>query len=347
MESHVRHESRRDAVEHARDLTHDQIERMYDSPGRAKWGAIFAGAVYALALYVLLSLVGIGLGLSIFEPTDGTPMNGALTTTGIWQFVSQLVALGVGGYTAGRLAGVLHPMGSMLHGACVWAVTTLAAVWLASSAVTSLTNMAGSALGALGSGAAGAAQAVLPDDFSLPNLSVGSVSMDDLPEGVQRTLRQNGLTPETFQAEAREAFRAVISQQEQANLRDAATTAAQDMIASPGDIGRDADQFVARVFGAGGILSEEDRAEALTVMENRFGLTPAQAEEYVDYVQTRAERLQTDAQLAVEQAQTQAVQAADAAADATATAAWLAALASLLGLVSAVGGSYFGRPARA
>ncbi|WP_308916054.1 hypothetical protein [Jannaschia sp. LMIT008] len=338
---------RRDGVRDARDLAHDAIETRYDSNGRAVWGAIFAGAVYALGLYVLLSLVGLGLGLSLFEPTDGTPMNGSLTTTAVWQFVSQLVALAVGGYTAGRLAGVLHPMGSMLHGAVVWALTTLVAVWMATQAAMGIVNVAGSAVSGLASGASSAASAVLPDDFSLPDLSVGSLSMDDLPPQVQSTLRQNGLTPENFQAEAREAFRAVVSQQEQANLRQSATNAAQDIVTSPGDAREDVNDFLDRTFGRGGILSEEDRAEAVAVMEDRFGLTPAQAEEYVNYVQTRAEALQQEAAQAVEEAQTQAIQAADAAADATASAAWLAALASLLGLASAVGGAYFGRPARA
>jgi hypothetical protein len=327
--------------------THDAVEAgVYDTNGRTAWGAILAGAVYALGLYVLLSLVGIGLGLSLFEPTDATPANGALTTTAIWQFVSQLVALGVGGYAAGRLAGVLHPMGSMLHGAVVWAVTTLVGVWLATSAAMGVVNVAGSAISGVASGATNAAQAVLPEDFELPNLSIGSIELSDLPPEVQQTLRANGLTPESFQAEAREAFRAVVSQREQANIAQAASSAAADAVASPGDIRQDVNDFIEQTFGQGGVLGEEDRQEALAVMEDRFGIEPAQAEAYLETISARAEALQEEAAQAIDEAQTQALQAADAAADATRTAAWLAALASLLGLVSAVGGAYFGRPAR-
>ena len=46
-------------------------------------------------------------------------------------------------------------------------------------------------------------------DFALAN-----VSMSTLPRGVQQTLHENGLTPEAFQAEAREIFRRVIDQSE-------------------------------------------------------------------------------------------------------------------------------------
>ena len=159
-------------------------------------------------------------------------------------------------------------------------------------------------------------------------------------------MRQNGLTPENFQAEAREAFRNVVSQREQGALRAEATQAVQDVVTSPGDIGADIDQFVSSVFGRGGILGEEDRQEALTVIENRFGLTAQEAEDYVDSVQARAERLQQEAAQAIDEARQAAVEAADAAADTAATAAWLAALASLIGLGAAVGGAAAGRVAR-
>ena len=329
------------------DVAHDYAETLYDGRGRARWGAILAGTVVALGVFVLLGVAGVALGFTLFEATEASPMNGALTTTAIWQFVSQLVALGIGGYVAGRLAGVIPSMGAMLHGATVWALATLAAVWFASSTVTGALNLAGSAVSSVASGASSAVSAVIPDDLSLPDLSIGSLSMDDLPESVRSTLRQNGLTPENFQAEAREAFRTVLSQQEQQNLQSQAAQTAQDVITSPGDIGEDVDEFVSSVFGRGGILSEEDRQQALTVLENRFGLTPDQAGEYVDYVQARAERLQQEAEQAIDEARQEAVQAADTAADAAATAAWLAALASLIGLGAAVGGAAAGRVARA
>ncbi|CUH38855.1 hypothetical protein JSE7799_01573 [Jannaschia seosinensis] len=338
--------TRNDTAAHARDLMHDDIERLYDGNGRAIWGAIFAGTVVALGIFVLLGLAGIGLGFTLIEADEASPMNGSLTTTAIWQFISQLIALGAGGYVAGRLAGVIHSVGAMLHGATVWALTTLVAVWLAAQAAMGIAGAAGSAVSTIASGVSSAAQTVIPDDFSLPDLSVGSLSMDDLPQGVQSALREEGITPENFRAEAREAFRAVISEQEQARIRSQAADAAQDIIRSPGNIGETANDFIDSIFGAGGVLSEEDRREAVAVMERRFGLTPQQAEEYLTQIETRVEELQAEATQAVETAQQEAVDAIDAAMDAAASAAWLAALASLIGLGAAVGGAAAGRVAR-
>ena len=358
------------------DVAHDVAEaRIYDGPGRTAWGAILAGSVISIGIYLLLGLLGLGIGFSLLEPEDASPLNGSITTTAVWQFVSQLVALGAGGYAAGRLAGVLHAPGTLLHGAAVWAVNTIAGLWLATSLATGLANTAGSALSSLASGAASVASgaasatgaaggavadavgAVIPDDFALPDLS-GAIATEDLPEPVRAALREQGLTPEQFRREARQAFRAVISEGEQRRLREAATSAAADVITSPGDIGQDADAFIDTVLGRGAILGPEDREAALEQMERRFGLSPQEAEQFVDYVQTRAETLQTEAAEAVDTARTEAAlaaeavaaearDAADMAADALATAALLAALASALGLAAAIGGAMAGRPARA
>ncbi|TFL19428.1 hypothetical protein [Jannaschia formosa] len=333
-------------VDHSHHLAEDAVERRYDTRGRTSWGAILAGSVFALGLYVLLSLVGLALGFSLVEPDQATPMNGSLTTTTVWLFVSQLVALGIGGYAAGRLAGVLRPMGSMLHGAVVWALTTLVALYMATSAAMGIANIAGSAVSSVASGATSAVEAAIPEDFDLPDLSIGALSMDDLPDGVRQTLRENGLTPETFQAEAREAFRTVLSQQEQQRIASQATETATEIVTSPGSAGQDIEDFIDSTFGRGAILGEEDRQEALVVLQDRFDLSERDAESFLTYVQTRAETVQEEAEAALAEARTQAIEAADAAADATANAAWLAALASLAGLIAAAGGAYLGRPNR-
>jgi hypothetical protein len=329
------------------DLAHDAVERLYDGPGRTAWGAILAGTVVAGGVFVLLALAGLGLGFTLLEPDEASPMNGAFTTTAIWQFVSQLIALAAGGFVAGRLAGVLHGIGAALHGATVWGLSTLLALWLAISATAGLFSMAGSAISSIASGVGSAAQAAIPEDLSLPDLSVSGIDMQDLPEPLRRTLRENGITPDNFQREAREAFRSVISAQEQARIRQQATEAAGDLVGSPGDAREDVNDFVDSVFGQGAILSEEDREEAIAVMEGRFGITEAEAEEFLQTVETRAEELQAEAEEALQQAQEQAAEAADTATDAIASAAWLAALASLIGLAAAVGGAIAGRPSRA
>jgi len=322
-------------------------EALLDRDGRASWGAIFAGTVTALAVLVPLGLLGLSLGAAAIDPDAADPLGAAPTGTPIWIFLSQLVALGVGGYIAGRLAGVLHTVGSVLHGAVVWALVTLVSAWLATSAALGLVNTVGSALGSAATAARQAAQAAVPEDFELPDMSIAALDFESLPEPIRTRLREEGITPDTFQREAREALRNVISRSEQAQARRAAAATAADIVQNPTQLDAELDQFTDRMFGRGGILGPEDREEAEAVIQRRLGLTEEEATSFLDEVEARAEEIQQDAQQALDEAQQQAQQLADEAADRVGTSAFVAFFASLLGLVAAAGGAVLGRPKRA
>jgi hypothetical protein len=335
-------------------------ETALDRGGRSAWGAIFAGSVIGLAMFAMLSLLGLGLGLTGIEVDANDPLGAVPIASPVWIFVSQIVALGAGGYVAGRLAGVLHANGTILHGAAVWALSTLAAGWLVVSAGAGLFNMAGSAISVVGSAVSSTAsatgsavQAAIPDDINLPELAVSQVGLEDLPDSVAARLRDNGMTPSNFREEAREAFRSVISRSEQARARDAISRTAMDVLQSPLDVKSQISQLSDTLIGGeDAVLSKEDRDEAIRVMERRVGLSRQEAATYVDQVQAQLEKARAEAQAAIDQAeqaideaQATAIDAADQAADAAATAALLAALASLIGLFAAAGGAYLGRPA--
>jgi hypothetical protein len=75
------------------------------SASGVSWPAIFAGAVAATAVSVMLLIFGAGLGLSSVSPW---PHNGVSVTTftvlaAIWLVIVQWVSAGIGGYMAGRL----------------------------------------------------------------------------------------------------------------------------------------------------------------------------------------------------------------------------------------------------
>src|ERR1700750_3028287 len=69
------------------------------------WGAIFAGAVVAVALSVVLLTLGAGLGfasVSLYSG-EGASASGVSVAALIWLIVTQWLSAGVGGYVAGRL----------------------------------------------------------------------------------------------------------------------------------------------------------------------------------------------------------------------------------------------------
>src|SRR5579859_1996018 len=104
---------------------------------RISWGAIFAGVVVVFAVQLLLGLLGLGIGLSLVNPSEANaPDAGNFGIgAGIWWGVSYLLALIAGGYVAARLAGRLIGWDGALHGILIWAFTLLVTFYLLGTAI--------------------------------------------------------------------------------------------------------------------------------------------------------------------------------------------------------------------
>jgi hypothetical protein len=126
---------------------------------RISWGAVFAGVIVVLAVQLLLSMLGIGIGLSLISPAQGnSPEAGNFGIgAGVWWGVSYLIALFVGGYVAARLAGRLVSWDGALHGILIWAFTLLVTFYLLGTAMGSVV---GGAFGVLGNTLSSAGQGI-------------------------------------------------------------------------------------------------------------------------------------------------------------------------------------------
>lgn len=312
------------------------------------WRAIFAGAVVAVALMILFTTFGMGIGAAVLDPQyEQNPGSGLGIGSGIYLIVTQLIALGAGGYIAARLAGIPRPITSILHGAAVWAIATIFIAWAAIMGTGTMFGAASTIIGNTASSAGSVGQAVVPDDLSLPDPSqlAGSVSLDALPDELQAILREKGITDANIQQEATEAFRNVFRAQEQEAAMTEARQTLGDMLKTPGDIGEDLTAFFDDLVGGeNAIVSEEDRQEAMAVLERRLDISPGEAEGIIQSVQDGVENIVDKAQAAVEQARSQALEAAQKTSDAISATALLLSLASLLGLVAACGGAFGGKP---
>jgi len=134
-----------------------------DSLRRVSWGAVMGGVVVALITHLLLSMLGVGIGVSTIEPATGdTPAAGAFSlVAALWWTASGIIASFVGGWIAARLSGALTASAA-LHGLVTWATTTMVVLFLLATAAGTLM---GGALGFLGntlSGMGEAAKVVAP-----------------------------------------------------------------------------------------------------------------------------------------------------------------------------------------
>src|SRR4051794_18777583 len=99
---------------------------------RVSWGAIFAGAVTALALYFLLTLLGAALGLSLNGWLHVQNVSGGAA---LWAIASMLIALFIGGIVTSQCTVGETKGEAVLYGIILWGVLVGAVVWLAASGV--------------------------------------------------------------------------------------------------------------------------------------------------------------------------------------------------------------------
>lgn len=103
---------------------------------RTSWGAVLAGALTALMVTLLLNLLFAGIGLSNFDPaTSNNPLEGFGTGGIVALVVTNILALFLGGYIAGRLGGSPRRGDAVIHGILTWGVLTLGTILLLSTAL--------------------------------------------------------------------------------------------------------------------------------------------------------------------------------------------------------------------
>jgi hypothetical protein len=113
-----------------------------EAQSAVSWGAIFAGAVAALALSFVLLALAAGFGMKLTSPWPGARPSLADFTPilGAWTIAVQVLASALGGYLAGRLRtkwlnvhGHEVHFRDTAHGLLVWALSTVGGVVLAAT----------------------------------------------------------------------------------------------------------------------------------------------------------------------------------------------------------------------
>jgi ElaB/YqjD/DUF883 family membrane-anchored ribosome-binding protein len=156
---------------------------------RMSWGAVLAGAVVALSVQLLLSLLGLGIGLATVDPAVGdTPSAASFgIATGVFYAIVTLVSLFAGGWVAGRLAGMPVRTDGLLHGVVTWAVAMLLLLYVVTTTVGAVLSgtlgMVSSTLQAAGQGVQAAAGAAAQSD-------VGEEALNSIQQQAQQLLGQ-------------------------------------------------------------------------------------------------------------------------------------------------------------
>lgn len=123
---------------------------------RVQWGPILAGLLTGIATLLVLTVLGLAIGTSAFEPgkTDGL---GA--AAGIWGAVRAVIAFFLGGWVAAKTAAVDGRGSGMMNGLMVGATALALILVLTTTGVGNLLGTIGNNIGSIANVAQDQAQA--------------------------------------------------------------------------------------------------------------------------------------------------------------------------------------------
>jgi hypothetical protein len=116
-------------------------ENVLTARDRVQWGPIIAGAVSGLVAMLVLTVLGLAIGASAFEPD--TDLSDWDTWAGVWGGLSAVIAFFVGGWVAARTAAVEGSFAGLMNGLMAGATILLVLTLLTATGLTNLIGFVG------------------------------------------------------------------------------------------------------------------------------------------------------------------------------------------------------------
>ncbi|WP_428969435.1 hypothetical protein ACQR50_00800 [Sphingomonas sp. Xoc002] len=205
---------------------------------RISWGAIFAGVVIAVAVQLVMGILGTGIGLSMVDPVQGSTPGAAGfgIGAGLYWLITTVVALGAGGYAAARVSGVTEKFDALVHGLVVWGVTLLLTMYLLTSAVGGIIGGAFRTVGAVAGAAGSTVGAAAPKVAQVAGVDQNDVQAEAAKYLTETPADPAQMTPEQAQKEVAKQLPAMAR-----GGADGARAEARvvDIVAAQRKIGRD------------------------------------------------------------------------------------------------------------
>jgi hypothetical protein len=188
---------------------------------RVNWGSVWSGFLVAVGIFMLLTVLGLAIGISAADIGQGANPSGLGIGAAVWSGLTLLVALFVGGMVATRSGMVYDKAAGMIEGFLVWVLLILTLVYMAGSGIGMLSSGLFSALGGVTQSAAAAVKNVDVASLTSGDVSQITARLND-PGTAQTVAAATGMPQE----EARKTLTG-ISQKVEAAKGDPAKAASE------------------------------------------------------------------------------------------------------------------------
>ncbi len=190
---------------------------------RIAWGGVWSGLLVAVGVFMLLSVLGLAVGVSAADVDVGRDGNakGLGIGAAVWSAVTLLISLFIGGMVATRTGMVYDRATGMIEGVLVWVLAVMLLIYLASSGIGML---ASGVFGTLG-GVTWGATAAVTSSVNVGELSEGNVDQITARLNDQKTVQLVSAATGVPQAEARATLSQIAQRVESARNDPAQATA--------------------------------------------------------------------------------------------------------------------------
>lgn len=165
-------------------------ENVMTARNRVQWGPIMAGLLTTIATMIVLTVLGLAIGASAFEPrADGEDI---ATGAAIWGGISAIIAFLVGGWVAAKTAAVGGGFSGLMNGFMVGATALALILWLTSTGLGNLLGTLGTNIGDIANVVQDQAQqeGVTTQDAEAQAADV-QAQAEDAAQGAESTLRNS------------------------------------------------------------------------------------------------------------------------------------------------------------
>jgi len=243
---------------------------------RLSWSAVFAGVFIALAVQLLLSLLGLSIGFGSINPVeDAKPFSGLGTGALIWWVITVLISLFSGGWVAGWLSNQLQKTDLILHGLITWCLFTFLNIYVVTLSVGKIAGGLGAVIGKGFSIAGTGIKNAAPEagDLIKDQLNIDGNSIEKMKNEAELMLKQTDkkeLQPEKLKNKAKQAA-------------GKAENTGKSVLENPQQAQAKVDSLFSKLFNSGDTAFEAaDRDALANIVMHKTGKSKVESEQIVD-----------------------------------------------------------------